>query len=74
MEAEPVGSWMTDVVIPLEELALPLLLPEAGPPELVYWLGDEDVPVADEPPEADIETDPLELRVGDAPADELSPP
>jgi hypothetical protein len=40
----------------------------------VYWLGDEAGPVADELLEVEIEVDPLELRVGDAPADELPPP
>jgi hypothetical protein len=70
-EAEPVGSWLTDVVIPLKELPVPLLLREDGPLGLVYWLGDEAGLVADRLPELDIETDLLELRAGDAPVDEL---
>jgi hypothetical protein len=40
----------------------------------VYWLGDEPGPVADRLLEVDIETELLELRVGDAPADELPLP
>lgn len=77
MEAEPVGSWLIDVVIPLELLARPLLPDEDIPPVLVYWLGGEPGPIADELVELvemDIETDPLELRVGDTAADELPLP
>jgi hypothetical protein len=70
-EAEPVGNWLIEVDIPLEELAVPLLLREDVPPELEYWLGDEAEPVAEEVLDVDIEPERLELRVGDAPADEL---
>jgi hypothetical protein len=70
-EVEPVGNWLIEVDIPLEELAVPLLLREDVPPELEYWLGDEAEPVAEEVLDVDIEPERLELRVGDAPADEL---
>jgi hypothetical protein len=73
-EAEPVGNWLIEVDIPLEELAGPLLLREDVSPELEYWLCDEAEPVADKLFEVDIEPERLELRVDDAPVDELSLP